>query len=154
MLRVPLLDPINQLMSAHSTAPITASIFLTFSLRFFSFFKTIQMKMCCHLVRLKYQPLHCQPRLEERKGGGGVWRNLQWKADGGRESHNLSSSPIAQSEPCSPRRGRVGESLSGPHQRACTTLMHVKRSVNPPPLCHQPTSPLLRAPHTGTPLLG
>lgn len=62
------------------------------------------MKMCCHLVRLKYQPLHYQPRLEKEKGGWGFGEICNGKPTGA-VSHIISHqvplhrvSPVHQDE--------------------------------------------------------
>lgn len=103
-----------------------------------------------HLVLLKSQdppllPPSASVRKWERQTKEGNKGNLRWKANRNYESYPLSSSPIAPSEPVH-RDEAVCLSLSGPHQWACATLIHVRRSVNPP--LPPSSQPIIINPHT------
>lgn len=88
-----------------------------------------------HLTQHKsLPPLVYPPSAWFRKRQRLKWENVQWNPDRKHESHPLSSRPPAL-------RGLVqpDEALSRPHQRACTALIHVGRSVGPPSTAQIPT---------------
>lgn len=133
LLRAPFLDPINQLMLRR--------FIRLFQLRRASFWhfsppsvynpndKWKCVAIWCGLnTRPTAVSLRERGRERQRRR---KWRNL--RANGNHESHNLSSSPAAQRAPSRWGGGGGGGSLGGPHQRACTKLIRVRLSSNPPP---------------------